>query len=130
MRAILTASLVLGALLFPAAAVADTHGMDASASNSNLPVSTGVYSPSILQTANVLCSPKVYGNFPDGATVVLKLKVDAEGRADNIQLLKPSVDPRLDQPVIAAVRDFSWRPAYLDHHPISDNVILKVEVSH
>lgn len=129
MRAILAASLLLPTLLFPAAAVAGKPATDTAATTQDHPISTGVYRPSILQVANVICSPRVYASFPDDTSVVVKLKVDKYGRAENIRLLR-SADPQLNSPVVAAVRQFSWRPAYLDQQAIPDNVILKVVVTH
>lgn len=128
MRAILAASLLLSPLFVPAAAFASKPAISAAATTQAAEVSTGVNEPTILRRAPVVLSPDLYASFPDDAAVVLKLNVDQDGVAQDIHVVR-SVDPKIDLPVVNAVRQFDWRPANLDHRTIADNVVLKVLVN-
>ena len=127
MRAMLAASLLLSPLFFPAAAVASKPAMSVSATTVNRVISTGFKEPVILKRTAVILSPNLYASFPDYATVVLRLNVDQNGIARNVRVVN-SANRKIDKPVLEAVRQFSWRPARLDHQSIANNVVLTVVV--
>jgi TonB family protein len=128
MRRILIASLLLVPSLFPAAAVATQPKDDSSALTQVRRISSGVTSPLIVNTANVSFPPDTFDRvLPKETQVVLQLNIDEKGRAQDIQVVK-SANPAVDERVIAAVRQFRWRPATLDKQAIPIDVTLKVVV--
>lgn len=129
MRRILAASLLLVPSLFPAAALASQTVNDASASAQVRPLSTGVTSPRIIRTVNVIATPELIQALPSDTEVVLKLNVDEQGMAQNVEVVK-SVNKKLDDRVVAAVREFRWRPATLDKQAIPVDLTLNVNVKH
>jgi TonB family protein len=129
MRRILAASLLLSPLLCTAAAVASQPVIDASASTQAPRISTGVIPARLLHAASLTLPPTVAATTPDNAEVVLKLNVDEQGKAQDIQVVR-SVSPALDENVVEAVRQFRWRPASLDKQAIPVELTLKVEVQH
>lgn len=128
MRRSLAVCLFVSPLLFPAAAIASPPAHDASASTQDRR-STGVVPPQIVDKTNVVVPAELYTSFPADSTVHLKLIVDRQGKPENIQVVRTS-DPLLDQPVINAVRQFSWEPATLDHQIFPADVNLEVTVQH
>jgi TonB family protein len=129
MNRIVASSLLLSSLLLPTAAVAVTPATDAHTTTQVRPVSTGYIAPQIIRTAKVEVSSAVTAQTPKFAEVVLKLTVDKNGMAKNVQVIK-SVSPFLDEPVLAAVQQFRWQPATLDNQIIPFDLTLNVEVQH
>jgi TonB family protein len=128
MRRILVASLMLVPMFLPAAAVASQSAGDSSASTPARPLSTGVTLPKIVYTTDVSVSPDTFDQLsPSEAKVVLSLAVDAQGKAQNVQVVN-SVNSKLDEHVIDAVRQFRWRPGTLDHQPVPVDLNLIVYV--
>jgi TonB family protein len=127
MRRILTASLLLSPFLLPAAAFASTPATDATASTMARPVSTGVTEAYLVHTTGIQLPSDFALAIPNDAEVVLKLTVDEQGKAENVQVVK-SVNPALDARVVEAVQQFRWRPATLDKQPIPLEMTLNVEV--
>ncbi|MGA7857095.1 MAG: energy transducer TonB [Terracidiphilus sp.] len=129
MRSVLIASLLLAPLAFTVPAVASQPSVDAIPSTHNLQLSTGVTSPAITERDTHIEVPSSLfaDGLPDLERVDLKLRLDREGRAENIRVVN-SDDPYLNAPVVAAVRQFRWRPARLDHHTIPIGLNLRVRV--
>jgi len=129
LRRILAASVLLTPLFLSAAALASQPVTDASASTATRPVSTGVKPARLLHSTNVDLTPTAAETLPFDAEVVLKLNVDENGNAQNVQVIK-SPSPVLDAPVAAAVRQFRFRPATLDNQPVATDLTLTVVVAH
>jgi TonB family protein len=130
MRHIIVGSLLLSPMLFTAAAVASQPVTVASASTQVPRISTGVIAPQILQAVNVqIPADAIDALIPHQAEVGLKLNVDANGKAQDIQVVK-SANADLDARVVAAVRQFRFRPATLDNQVIPLTLDLNVEVKH
>jgi len=129
MRHTLLTGLLLVPLALAAPAFASRSAVDVMNSTHGLAVSTGVIHAKILSHANDIYVPAVsqFSWFPSPAQVDLKLEVSKKGRAQDIQILS-SDDPFLNAPVVAAVRQFRWRPAKLDHRTIPIDLNLRVRV--
>jgi TonB family protein len=126
MRRILITSLLLSPMLFTASAVASHPGTDAAAPTQDLRISTGVIAPIVLSSTTI--DPLSYSLLiPDNAKVGLTMKVDAQGRPNDIQVIKP-VNPFLDKRVVDAVSKFRFHPAMLDQQAIPVDMNLTVEV--
>lgn len=118
------AALLLATSLVPVAAFAA-----ASDSNPSLRVSTGVVAPRILNSSDLSVSSEALQIAPGvRLPVIVKLKVNEAGSAEDVQILK-SINPKVDQQVLAAVKDFRFRPATLDAQPIAVNLRLTVFVA-
>ena len=129
MRHNLAASILLSPLLFSAAAVASSPATDAPASTHLRPVSTGVTFPKVISTTDIDVPSNAFNSWsPASAEVVLQLKVDAKGAVQDAQVVK-SLNPQLNAPVLAAVRNFRFRPATLDKQavPIDMNLVIEVQ---
>jgi len=127
MNRTIASTLLLSSLLLPTAAFAVTPATDANTTNQVRPVSTGYTSPQIVRTAKVEVSSAVIAQTPKLSEVVLKLTVDKNGMAKNVQLVK-SASPFLAEPVLTAVQQFRWQPATLDNQVIPFDLTLNVEV--
>jgi protein TonB len=129
MRRILAASVLLSPLFISAAAFASQPVTDATASTTARPLSTGVKPAHALSSPNIDLSPTVVENLPYNAEVVLKLNVDENGQAQDVQVVK-SPSHNLDEPVAAAIRQTRFRPAMLDNQPVATDMTLTVVVQH
>jgi TonB family protein len=129
MRRILIASALLSPMLFTAAAVASQPKDDASASTLVRPISTGVTAPKIVHSTDIQITPETARSIMPNAEVVLKVNLDEQGKAQDVQVIK-SANPILDAPVISAVRQFRWSPATLDKQAIPVDLTLSVVVQH
>jgi len=127
MRRILIVSLLLVPMLFTAPAVASQPGTDTAAPTQDLRVSTGVIAPTVIYSTTIDPLPDSQV-APAGSKVVLSMKVDEQGRPNDIQVIKP-VSPFLDQRVVDAVSKFRFQPAMLDQKAISVDMNLTVEVA-
>jgi TonB family protein len=128
MRNTIIASLLLSPMLFSAAANASSPKDDATASTPIHRVSTGVTPPHIIHSAAIQLSSTSMELIPNDAEVQLNLKVDENGKAQDIQVVK-SVNPMFDARVVEAVRQFRWSPATLDQQaiPLDLNLIVTVQ---
>ena len=130
MRRILVTSLMLVPMLLPAAAVASQSANESSAPTPARRLSTGVTLPKIVYTTDVSMPSDSFDQItPTEAKVVLSLNVDAQGKAQNVQVVN-SVNAKLDEHVIDAVRQFRWRPGTLDNQPVPVDLNLIVYVRH
>ena len=129
MRRNIAPALLLCSMLFPLAAVASQPSADASVSTANLRVTTGVTAPAILETANLsIPQGTTMDAIPAGVQVGLTLTVDRNGVPQNIRVVK-SLDPDWDASVIQAVRQFRFRPGFIDHKAIPVKMNLTVTIS-
>jgi TonB family protein len=129
MNRIFASSLLVSSLLLSAAtaAVAVTPATDAHTATQVRPISTGYTAPQIVRTAKIEVPSAVSAQTPKNAEVVLKLTVDKNGMAQNVQVVK-SASPFLDEPVLEAVQQFRWQPATLDNQAVPFDVTLNIEV--
>lgn len=129
MRRILLAGLLASPMFLTAAAYAGTPAENASVSAPVRPVSTGLIDPKLIRSATVEVSPEIASSIPIQTTVVLQLKLDENGTAQQIQVVK-SVRPDLDARVVEAVKQFRWTPAMLDNKAIALPLTLNVQIQH
>ena len=131
MHRILVVSLFSSCALVAAAATPQpTHNAAASSATSDTRVSTGVVAPRIDSTAVVqIPGDRILDTYPNPATMLVRLDVDASGKATGIQIVR-SISPLVDASVLQAVRQMRWRPAVLDNQPIAMTVNLTVAVEH
>ena len=130
MRRILVASLLSSIALTAAAATCKPVNDAAStpASVAVRPVSTGVTTPQLVHSTRIeIPAEEISNAFPNPARVVLKLNLDETGTPNNIQVLQP-ITQQVDARVVAAVKQFRWRPAVLDNQTIPYDLKLVVEV--
>jgi TonB family protein len=128
MRHILAASILISPLFLSAAALSSQPVTDATAATTR-PLSTGVKPPHVLDPPRIELTPAATNTLLNNAEVVLKLNVDENGRAQDVQVVK-SPNHFLDEPVADAVRQTRFSPAMLDHQPIATDVTLTVVVLH
>jgi TonB family protein len=129
MRRIVISSILLSPLFLSAAALAIQPGTDAPASTPARPLSTGVKPAHILYSPNIALTPTQTETLPSFAEVVLTLNVDANGKAQDVQVVK-SPNQYLDGPVADAVRETRFSPATLDLQPVATPMTLTVVVRH
>lgn len=87
-------------------------------------VGGGVSAPQVLHKAvPELTSAARQANFQ--GTVAVQLIVDPEGNPENIQLVHP-VGMGLDRRVIAAVRQYRFKPAMYQGHPVAVPLVIEV----
>ena len=129
MRHIVASTILLSSMFVPAVAHASSSTDDVTASTPNLRVSTGVIAPTLASTI-ALDLPDVVGKsfVPFESTVGLSLTVDADGKAENIKVVKPS-NPYLDARVIEAVQKAHFRPGSVDNTPTPVDMNLTVVVA-
>lgn len=129
MRRILATSVLLSPLFFSAAVFASQPIDDASAPTPARPLSTGVKPAHVLYSPNVELPSATVETLPYDAEVILKLNVDENGQAQDVQVVK-SPSPLLDEPVAELVRQSRFRPATLDNQPVATPMTLTVVVQH
>jgi len=125
MRRILAVSVLLTPLFISAAALASQPVTDASATTSTRPLSTGVKPARVVYSTNVNLTQAAVETLPFNAEVVLKMNVDENGTAQNVQVIQ-SPNHFLDVPVATAVRQFKFQPATLDNQPVAADLTLTV----
>lgn len=118
------AVMLLSSILAPAA----VYASDVPAASQPVRITTGLVAPVVLNSGHFAVSSDALNNvlLPKPA-VVLALKVTEKGTAEDVRVVK-SVNPKVDQQVLAAVRDFHFRPATLDHTAIPVDLQLTVLV--
>ena len=130
MRRILVASL-LSSIALTAAAATGKPVNDAASTPASVavrPVSTGVTTPQLVHSTRIeIPAEEISNAFPNPARVVLKLNLDETGTPNNIQVIQP-ITQQVDARVVAAVKQFRWRPAVLDNQTIPVDLKLVVEV--
>ena len=129
MRRILATSILLSSLTLPAAAFASTPVDDATAPTP-IRVSTGVTEPVLVDTAS-LSLPDGYtvNDIPNDAEVGVTLTVDEKGQPQNVEVSK-SYSPFWDARVVAAVKQFHFKPGTVSHQPIPVDLNLTVNIAH
>jgi TonB family protein len=120
------AAILLTSLLAPAAVYANSS--EAAAAGSPVRITTGVVPPAVLNSGNfTVTSDALAGVGLDKPAVVLALKVNEKGFAENVRVVR-SVNPRVDMQVLDAVRSYRFRPATLDQQPVALDLELTVVV--
>jgi TonB family protein len=125
MRRTFIASAFLAPLFLSAAVHAAPAITDQPTANSARSVSTGVKPARVLSATNI--SIPTSAIVPSNAEFVLHLNVTPDGRAQDVQVIK-SASSDLDESVVAAVRQFRFRPATLDNQPVTTDMTLDVFV--
>ena len=131
MRNLLVASLLLSPVLLSAAVSAQPKGevkADAPANTQTHRTSTGITAPQIVDPNSI----RVYSTdmplvAPSEGKVELSLNVDANGRAQDIKVVK-SFAPEVDAHVVASVSKAQFRPATLDKQAVACDMNLVVVV--
>jgi TonB family protein len=131
MRRILVASLLSSFALAAAAATPKPNENPAAATSATEHrVTTGIIAPQLTGPAVVhITNEAALESWPSPVTMRLRLNLDANGSATDVQLLR-SFSPTVDADVVAAVRKLRWSPATLDKQPIPLTVNLTVQVEH
>jgi TonB family protein len=127
MRRILAASILLSPLFVSAAAIASQPVIAEPAATTTRPLSTGVTPAHVIYSPDLNLSPAAAETLPFGAEVVVKLNVDEKGLPTDIEIVK-SPTHYLDAPVVAAVRQYRFRPASLDNQPVATPMTLTILV--
>jgi TonB family protein len=129
MRHLLTSTLVLSSVLFPAVAFASSSTDDATAP-APVRISTGVTAPVLAKNINIQIPDGVSKSFlsPEAA-VELSLTVDANGQPQNVKVVKPA-NPYWDARVVDAVQKSHFRPGTVSNTPIPVEMDLTVTVAH
>jgi len=129
MRRILATSLLLSSLSLPAVANASTPADDASAPTPKVRVSTGVIAPEILGANHLTISiANIEQPLPVDAEVGLNLIVDANGRPENVKVVK-SLNPLWDARVVDAVNRAHFKPGTVDEQPTPVELNLTVNIA-
>jgi TonB family protein len=129
MRRILATSLLLSSLSLPAVANASTPADDASAPTPKVRVSTGVIAPELLGADHfTIPVSELDGLLPNDATVGLNLTVDANGRPENVKVVK-SLNPLWDARVVDAVNHAHFKPGTVDLQPTPVELNLTVNIA-
>ena len=116
---LLASSLVTATALAAPPASADVHGTP-------FRISTGVVSARVLNAGDfIISSQALQSESAAMPEVQLALDVDQHGSPSNVQIVK-SVNPKVDEQVLAAVRKFRFRPASLDEQPVPVKLSLTV----
>ena len=120
------AVILMSSLLAPAAVYAGST--DATPSAPAIRVTTGVIPPAVIYSSNfTVTADALAGVGVEKPSVVLALTVNEKGFAQDVRVVR-SVNPRVDAQVLAAVRDFKFRPATLDQQPVPVDLNLTVVV--
>ncbi|HTW50203.1 MAG TPA: energy transducer TonB [Acidobacteriaceae bacterium] len=107
----------------------NNNAADATSATTNR-VTTGITAPQLSNSAVVhIPDDAILDTCPNPARMMVRLNLDARGNTTGAEVLH-SISPAVDAHVIAAVRQFHWRPASLDNQPIPLTVNLTVEVQH
>ena len=126
MRHILVAGLLSSLAL--TAAAAPKAANDAAASTTVRPTSTGVTNPQLVYSSKIeIPAQEISDAFPNPSRLVLNVKLDETGSPTSVQVLE-HLTQTVDARVVAAVKQFRWRPAVLDNQTIPVDLKLVVEV--
>jgi TonB family protein len=118
---------ILASSMFVPAAV-HAGATDSAASTPAIRITTGVTAPSVINSGDfTVTSDALSGVGAEKPSVVLALRVNEKGMAENVRVVH-SVNYRVDAQVLAAARDFRFRPATLDQQPVPVDLRLTVVV--
>ncbi len=121
---------VLQSRLAAPAAYSGASAMDRSTkiSPANLRISTGVTAPKLLHTVDITTDRDSSWRFL-GATrvVVVQMTVDNAGMPRDLKITK-STEPALDQNVLAAVRQYRFKPGTVSGQPTAVPLTLHITV--
>ncbi len=120
------AIILLSSLAVPSAVHANPS--DEPASIASIRVTTGVIAPAVINSGDFTVSADALsGVYTDKPAVVLSLRVNEKGMAQNVRVVR-SLNAKVDAQVLEAVRDFRFRPATLDQQPVPVDLQLTVFV--
>lgn len=131
MRRLLVASLLSSFALAAAAATPKPNNNAAAATTATEHrTTTGITAPTVYGSAVVhITDDPILQNLAIPAKLLVRLDLDAAGKASNVQILQ-SISPSVDARLIAAVQQLRWHPATLDNQAIPLTVNLTVDVKH
>ncbi len=120
------AVVLASSFLIPVAIHASTN--DSVDSTPAIRITTGVTAPVVINSGDFTVTPDALsGVGAEKPAVVLALKVNEKGMAENVHVVR-SVNYRVDAQVLAAARDFRFRPATLNNQPVPVDLQLTVVV--
>ena len=130
MRHMLASTIMLSSMLIPAVAKASPSADDVTAPTARLRVSTGVMAPALANSIDISLPDGLSRSFiPSDAEVGLSLKVDSDGKPEDIKVVKSS-NPYWDARVVDAIQNSHFRPGTIDNQPIPMDVNLTVVLAH
>ena len=88
-------------------------------------VGGGVSAPQVIHSVEPEFTPEARQANHEG-TVAIQLIVDSQGMPQDIHVTRP-LGMGLDQKAIAAVRQYRFRPAMYQGHPVSVQMVIEVE---
>jgi len=128
MRNLLIAGLMLSPMLIPSTAVASSPKTDATVATQNRRISTGISTPEIIDPSSIHLSAADLGRMvPSEGQVVLSLKVDENGNASNVQIVRP-LTPEVNARLVSEVSRAHFRPAKLDNQNVAVDMNLVITV--
>jgi hypothetical protein len=113
-------------LFISAVAHASSPSDDATASTPQ--VSTGVVPPQVLNSLDIGSSALTSHALPAGSLVELSYTVDESGHPRDVQIIK-GVDAYWNARIVGAVLNLRYKPATMDHQPVSMDVKLNVNIN-
>ncbi len=130
MRHMLASTIMLSSMLIPAVANASPSVDDVTAPTANIRISTGVVGPVLTNSIDIPLPDGLSHDFvPVDAQVGLSLKVNANGKAEDVKVIKGS-NPYWDARVVDAVQRSHFRPGTIDNQAIPMDVNLTVVMAH
>jgi len=88
-------------------------------------ISTGVVAPKLISTVQIESDSDRTSAFPVERTTKVAMTVDATGKPSDLKIVQ-SINPVMDQNVLAAVSKYRFTPGTLDGQPTSVPVNLEV----
>ncbi len=128
MRHMLASTIMLSSMLIPAVANASTSVDDVTAPTATLRVSTGVVGPVLTNSLDIPLPDGLSREFVP-ADVAVSLKVNANGKAEDVKVIK-ATNPYWDARVVDAIQRSHFRPGTIDNQAIPMDVNLTVVVAH
>ncbi len=130
MRNITVAILSLSSLMLHAQASTPAQTQVASNGPAQVKrISTGVIAPKLIYKVDVVAGPTIPARLlSSDATVVVGMVVDKTGKPSDLKIVR-SVDPALDQSVLAAVSHYRFTPGTVSNEPVAIPVNLEVVIS-
>ncbi len=88
---------------------------------------TGVsVSASYVATQTEKWYPSLSKRYAEQGTVVVRVHVSADGRAERVELKKRSDYPLLDEAAIGLAKSLKYNPASVDGKPVADSVEIPI----
>lgn len=87
----------------------------------------GVSAPVVMHSVAPVLPEPVRGRHPNGP--VLSMVVDTDGLPQNVHILKSSGDGEFDAVVVAAVKQYRFKPAMKDGKPVQVELSMEVNIN-